>query len=46
MLAAVLSEHRIINAPVNVKPQGGGGGRATHGILTQTAFPWGRDFDT
>ena len=27
------------NAPVNVKPQGGGGGRATHGKLTEHAFP-------
>ena len=29
------------NAPINVKPQGGGGGgRATHGKLTESAFPW------
>ena len=29
------------NAPINVKPQGGGGGRgrATHGTLTERAFP-------
>ena len=33
------------NAPINVKPQGGGGGggggwgRATHGKLTELAFP-------
>jgi len=31
---------QFCNAPVNVKPQGGVGGRATHRILTQTAFPW------
>ena len=31
-----------LNAPINVKPQdwrGGGGGRATHGKLTEHAFP-------
>ena len=28
-----------LNAPINVKPQGGGG-RATHGKLTERAFPW------
>ena len=28
-------------APINVKPQGGaGGGRATPGKLTESAFPW------
>ena len=26
-------------APINVKPQGGGGGGATHGKLTERAFP-------
>ena len=49
----------MYNAPINVKPQGGrgGGGRATHGKLTEHAFPWvgiltfkrcprpGREFD-
>ena len=32
------------NAPINVEPQGGEGGgggvRATHGKLTERAFPW------
>ena len=33
----------MLNALINVKPQGGGGGgggRATHGKLTERAFPW------
>ena len=44
----------VINAPINVNPQGGGGG-ATHGKLTESTFPWvgiltfkrcqGREFD-
>ena len=28
-----------INAPINVKPEGGRGGRATHGNLTVTHIP-------
>ena len=27
-------------ASINIKPQGGGGGQATHGKLTECAFPW------
>ena len=32
---------QVLNAPISVKPQGGGGReRATHGKLTEHAFPW------
>ena len=40
---AHLPVYRLNYAPINVKPQGGG--RATHGKLTESAFPLGRDFD-
>ena len=39
MLGVVGQQSCVPNAPINVKPQGGGGGRATHGKLTERAFP-------
>ena len=30
----------VYYAPINVKPQGEGRGGATHGKLTESAFPW------
>ena len=37
----------FFNAPINVKPQGGGGGgRATHGDFDSESLPLSGDFDT
>ena len=38
----VNSAHVHAYAPINAKFQGGGGGGATHGKLTERAFPWVR----
>ena len=37
-LEVIFGDH-LRNAHINVSPQGGGA-RATHGKLTQPAFPW------